>query len=46
MYQGAADWDEIARVVDALDIPVVGNGDIKTPKTCSQCAVTPDARGS
>src|SRR5262245_59480390 len=26
MYQGAADWDEIARVVDALDIAVVGNG--------------------
>jgi nifR3 family TIM-barrel protein len=32
MYQGAANWDEIARVVDALDIPVVGNGDIKTPE--------------
>ena len=28
MFQGKADWDEIARVVDALDIPVVGNGDI------------------
>jgi nifR3 family TIM-barrel protein len=30
MYSGAADWDEIARVVAALDIPVLGNGDIKT----------------
>jgi nifR3 family TIM-barrel protein len=30
MYTGAANWDEIARVVDALDIPVIGNGDIKT----------------
>jgi tRNA-dihydrouridine synthase len=30
MYQGAAAWDEIARVVEALDIPVIGNGDIKT----------------
>ncbi|HWC73990.1 MAG TPA: tRNA dihydrouridine synthase DusB [Gemmatimonadales bacterium] len=30
MYQGAADWDEIARVVEALDVPVIGNGDIKT----------------
>ena len=30
MFQGNADWDEIARVVEALDIPVVGNGDIST----------------
>jgi len=30
MYTGAANWDEIARVVDALEIPVIGNGDIKT----------------
>ncbi|UCG85369.1 MAG: tRNA dihydrouridine synthase DusB [Gemmatimonadota bacterium] len=29
MYNGAAQWDEIAAVVAALDIPVVGNGDIK-----------------
>lgn len=30
MYSGAACWDEIARVKDALDIPVVGNGDVRT----------------
>jgi nifR3 family TIM-barrel protein len=30
MYSGAARWDEIARVKDALEIPVVGNGDIRT----------------
>jgi nifR3 family TIM-barrel protein len=30
MFQGKADWDEIARVVEALDIPVIGNGDITT----------------
>lgn len=28
MYSGHANWDEIAAVVDALDIPVVGNGDV------------------
>ena len=27
-YSGAADWAPIAELVDALDIPVLGNGDI------------------
>ena len=30
MFAGKASWDEIARVVEALDIPVIGNGDITT----------------
>jgi tRNA-dihydrouridine synthase B len=30
MFSGKADWDEIGRVVQALDIPVVGNGDLET----------------
>jgi nifR3 family TIM-barrel protein len=30
MFSGRADWDEIARVVEALDIPVIGNGDLET----------------
>ena len=30
MYTGSANWDEIAALVNALDIPVIGNGDIKT----------------
>ena len=32
MFAGKANWDEIAHVVDALDIPVFGNGDIETPE--------------
>src|SRR5881396_109310 len=32
MFSGNADWDEIGRVVQALDIPVIGNGDIMTPE--------------
>ena len=30
MYSGNARWTEIAAVADALEIPVIGNGDIKT----------------
>ncbi|MGH7586886.1 MAG: tRNA dihydrouridine synthase DusB [Gemmatimonadales bacterium] len=29
MFTGRADWDEIARVVEALQVPVIGNGDIQ-----------------
>src|ERR671916_10477 len=32
MYTGAARWTEIAAVKRALSIPVIGNGDIKTPE--------------
>jgi nifR3 family TIM-barrel protein len=32
MYTGQARWPEIAAVKQALSIPVIGNGDIKTPE--------------
>ncbi len=30
MFAGKADWDEIARVVEALSVPVIGNGDLES----------------
>jgi nifR3 family TIM-barrel protein len=30
MFTGKANWDEIARVVEALDVPVIGNGDVNS----------------
>jgi tRNA-dihydrouridine synthase B len=52
MYTGAARWDEIAAVVDALEIPVIGNGDIRTAEDAVRmqretgCAGVMIARGS
>jgi tRNA-dihydrouridine synthase len=52
MFQGRADWDEIARVVEALDIPVVGNGDIRIAEDVVRmqqhtgCAAVMVGRGS
>ncbi|MBI4665025.1 MAG: tRNA dihydrouridine synthase DusB [Nitrospinae bacterium] len=36
MYSGEADWGVIAKVADALKIPVIGNGDIDTPEKALQ----------
>jgi tRNA-dihydrouridine synthase B len=30
-YRGEADWDHIARLKSAVDIPVIGNGDLDDP---------------
>jgi tRNA-dihydrouridine synthase B len=52
MYSGQARWEEIAAMVQALDIPVIGNGDIKTPEDAwrmqhaTGCAGVMIARGS
>lgn len=52
MYRGEARWEEITALVDALDIPVVGNGDIKTAEDAVRmheetgCAGLMIARGS
>src|SRR5260221_513970 len=52
MFGGSARWDEIARVVEAVDVPVIGNGDITTAEEAVQmwrqtgCAGLMIARGS
>jgi tRNA-dihydrouridine synthase B len=52
MFSGRADWDEIARVVEALSIPVIGNGDIHSAEDVLRmrqhtgCAAIMIGRGS
>jgi len=52
MYSGEARWDEIRAVTEALEIPVIGNGDIRTGDDARRmrdetgCAGIMIARGS
>ena len=32
LYRGEADWGCVARVAEAVEIPVIGTGDVKTPE--------------
>ncbi|NNK62016.1 MAG: tRNA dihydrouridine synthase DusB [Gemmatimonadetes bacterium] len=52
MYSGSARWEEIAAITEALDVPVVGNGDVRTGEDARRmrdetgCAGVMIARGS
>ncbi len=36
LYSGKADWDIIKEVKRAVSIPVIGNGDVSSPKDCER----------
>jgi len=44
-YKGSADWSAIAQVVDAVDIPVIANGDIVDATTARQALTASGAQG-
>jgi len=44
-YAGAADWGPIGELVDALDIPVLGNGDIWEADDALRLVAATDAAG-
>lgn len=52
MFSGNANWDEIAAVAEALEIPVIGNGDVGSPEDVvrmrdhTRCAGVMIARGT
>ena len=52
LYSGQADWDLVSEVVEAVGIPVIGSGDIRTPEeeqshfVASGCAAFMVGRGA
>lgn len=45
MYSGTADWDKIAEVVNAVRIPVIGNGDVFSGTDAAALAAKTGWRG-
>ncbi|RXJ01081.1 tRNA dihydrouridine synthase DusB [Anaerobacillus alkaliphilus] len=45
MYEGTADWDIIRQVKESVGIPVIGNGDVKTPQDAKRLLETTGADG-
>ncbi|MBO4520387.1 MAG: tRNA dihydrouridine synthase DusB [Alphaproteobacteria bacterium] len=44
-YSGKADWGAVAELKRALDIPVIANGDVRTPEQAKQCLSETGADG-
>lgn len=45
MFSGKADWEAIREVVQAVQCPVVANGDINTPADAERCLAITNAAG-
>lgn len=45
MYEGTANWDIIKDVKSAVNIPVIGNGDVKTPEDAKRMLETTGCDG-
>jgi tRNA-dihydrouridine synthase B len=44
-YSGEADWNEIKRIVEAVEVPVIANGDVVDAKSAKLCLETTHAAG-